>query len=175
MDYKFKVGDKVKLPTAEELGKFLGDNKGVFSGYFVNDMWQFCGKEGVIAEATELAIKYPVPYYLVAIEGVERFSFRYWDERVLTLIEPPKPINLAPENKAIVESITQFTFRGNKTTCYVRHDNIEAIGTARCNPEDAWDEKVGRRLALQRAMEKMIPHPFKELVDDFKEGLSRDA
>ena len=72
------------------------------------------------------------------------------------------PINLCPEPKTYTESKT-FTFKGNKTVCTIEIDGRKWTGVALCDPNDAWNQRIGRQYAELRANRKLLDAVEKEL------------
>lgn len=102
---KFKIGDKVRVKSVPELGEILIATGGVVAQGWSQHMWEYAGKEGVVA-LSEIQASRQLTYCTVDGIGYE------WDERLLDLVEASaiKPI---PKFK-VGDKVVPATKRGKE-------------------------------------------------------------
>ena len=86
---------------------------------------------------------------------------KYRESDLIPYVEKPK--NHAPENKTFTECGATFILNGPVTVCIIDVDGRKFKGIAKCAPEDAWDESVGKGWAGLRAMQKLLKATEKNL------------
>lgn len=130
MEYKFKIGDRVKVLDGSKIKEYT-------NGW---DMEEAIGKEGVIINRYAIG-KHP-SYNIKFDDNV----FNVWfggcdfDERGLELVG--------------INSIN-FTIVGRRVISQMCDSNGETITSeARCHPDDEFDLKTGINIALDRLLEK---------------------
>ena len=151
---KYKIGDKVKVRSWNDMEKEFGLNEygNINNKYptFVKQMRQFCG---------EIVTIYKIFSDSYSIE--EDYNFSWTDEMFEDIEDNKKQI----ENKSnIVNNNVYFYYLRNKektkiygTVCFtVNEDNTINRGVAYCNPHDKFNKKIGRQIAYGRMLRKNI-------------------
>lgn len=138
---KFKVGDKVRIRSWEDMEKEFGvDSDGDIKChyFFTQDMKDLCGKIFTISR---------IGLYTVSFKENQTYSFS------TDMIEPVTLENSQPLYEIHILS------DGVKTTAtYIEKGEVKQTAETRKHPDDKFDMKVGAETVLQRLFEKKVPY-----------------
>ena len=70
------------------------------------------------------------------------------------ILNPLNPQNLAPVHKTYTEGGKTFIVNGKATVCIIKFNDQKFKGVAKCSPEDAFAELIGKTIAEARAEQK---------------------
>jgi len=141
----FTPGDRVRVKNTGEVG--------TFRGYHI-----FLSAVGVEFDTPVSGRHNFLGNLDTGYEGKDGCCWYYGIDEIELL----PPINQCPEPRTLVSSET-YTFKGNKTICTIEIDGRTFTGVAKCDPNDEWDEEIGRQWAELRANQKMLAAVEKEL------------
>jgi hypothetical protein len=160
MEYKFKIGDRVKII----------DGSGIdgYTGGWVEDMYELCGEIGIVKTCGKTSTR--KNYYTLSSVNGKIKSWLMFDERGLK--------KTYEEKKIIITTDGTIT----RAALYDGHKLIKEA-KAICSKEDVFDFEMGAKIAFERLTAKPAePNPKKELkplntkifvidgYNDFKSG-----
>lgn len=139
---KFKVGEKVRIRSWEDMKKEFGLNgRGDIKceKIFVSDMKDLCGKIFTISD-----IKGPSVY------------FKEDDTTWVFSTDMIEPVTL--ENSQPLYEIHILSDGVKTKATYVEQGEVKQTAETRKHPDDKFDMKVGAETVLQRLFEKKMPY-----------------
>lgn len=176
---KFKVGDKVRVKSWEEIKKTLDGDRFYLNAYFSPSMEKLCGKTIILTQASNEDYDFSNDFssgigtrwdwieawlepiksdFVVTIRGIPPEELKKtFGERIKELEIISQPRSLAEIYEELFLSAgdchIEFAYRGWTTLAIVwKNDETVETGYARKNPSDASNPNAGRFLALARAL-----------------------
>lgn len=166
MDYKFKIGDRVKILD--------GSNIDGYTGGWIETMYELCGEIGIVKSCGKTSMG--KHYYTLSLDNskIQSWLMHGW------LMFDERGLKRANEERKIVITTDGTTTRA---TLYDGHKLIREA-KAICSKEDTFKFETGAKIAFERLTAKpaVEAKPKKELkplntkvfiidgYDDFKSG-----
>lgn len=175
---KFKIGDKIRVKSWEEIKKTLdSDGRSPAHYCFPEEMKELCKKDFVIKriafgdgyeienfprrwylDESWITPSIAIGDYIVTVRGVSPEELeKTFGERIkeLKIISQPRPVAEIYEELFLSakDCCIEFAYKGWTTLAIVwKYDGTVQTGYARRKPSDTSNRKAGQSLALARAL-----------------------